>query len=126
MLLSVCLSESGMLHLLIRNYKTGFMSNRYIGNNIRIIYDVMYYSESRNIPGMFLKVEFEKAFQCIYWPFIHKTLGLFGFGEDIKRWTVVFYYNKASVIVNGNASSSFPVNRSGRQRDPLSPYVILL
>ena len=43
------------------------------------------------IPGMFLRVDFEKAFDSVSWSFIHKTLDFFGFGTDIKRWISVFY-----------------------------------
>ena len=66
------------------------MSGRYIGDNIRILYDIVYYTEAQNIPGTFLRVDFEKAFDSVSWSFIHKTLDFFGFGTDIKRWISVF------------------------------------
>ena len=128
-LASTCISEriKRVLHYLISEDQTGFMSGRYIGDNIRILYDILYYTEAQNIPGMFLRVDFEKAFDSVSWSFIHKTLDFFGFGTDIKRWISVFYQNiKASVIVNGNVSSSFNICRGCRQGDPLSPYIFLL
>ena len=128
-LASACISErlKGVLNILINEDQTGFMSNRYIGDNIRILYDILYFTDLYNIPGMFFRVDFEKAFDSISWSFIHKTLDFFGFGEDIKRWISVFYKNiKASVIVNGNVSTCFNIYRGCRQGDPLSPYIFLL
>ena len=91
-LASTCISEriKRVLHYLISEDETGFMSGRYIGDNIRILYDILYYTEAQNIPGMFLRVDFEKAFDSVSWSFIYKTLDFFGFGTDIKRWISVF------------------------------------
>ena len=62
-----------VLHNLISEDQTGFMSNRYIGDNIRILYNILYYTLSQHKSGMFLRVDFEKAFDSISWSFIHKT-----------------------------------------------------
>ena len=70
------------------------MSGRYIGDNIRILYDILYHTEAQNIPGMFLRVDFEKAFDSVSQSFIHKTLDLFGFGTDIKRLISGFFLPK--------------------------------
>ena len=45
-LASTCISEriKRVLHYLISEDQTGFMSGRYIGDNIRILYDILYYS----------------------------------------------------------------------------------
>ena len=34
--------------------QTGFLANRYIGENTRLIYDIMHYTEEENIPGLLL------------------------------------------------------------------------
>ena len=41
----------GTLHKLIHTDQTGFIAGRYIGENIRLIYDKMQYTEENNIPG---------------------------------------------------------------------------
>ena len=38
------------------------MAGHYFGKNIRIIYDLLYYTEKENVPGLLLLVDFEKAF----------------------------------------------------------------
>ena len=53
--------------------------------NICLINNVISYTESKNIPGLLLFVDFEKAFDTIEWAFIEKTFHHFGFGS----WTLL-------------------------------------
>ena len=107
--------------------QTGFLSGRYIGENIRTLYDLMAYTEKNNIPALLLLIDFEKAFDSIAWPFIHKVLNFFNFGESIKKWISVFYNKiKSCVTVNGHLSTWFQLGRGCRQGDPLSPYIFIL
>jgi hypothetical protein len=53
--------------------QTGFMANRYIGENTKLIYDIMHYTEEEDIPGLLLLIDFEKAFDTLSWNFIKKT-----------------------------------------------------
>ena len=51
---------------LIHNDQTGFIKGRYIGENTRLIYDIMHYTEENEIPVLLLLIDFEKAYD--YWP----------------------------------------------------------
>ena len=59
---------------LINNDQTGFIKGRFIGENIRLIDSVICYAKEKNIPGLLLFLDCEKAFDTIEWPFIRKTL----------------------------------------------------
>ena len=63
-----------VLPLLINEDHSGFILNRYIGDNIRLIYDLINYLNSKNLPGMLLCLDFEKAFDSLDWKFITKAL----------------------------------------------------
>jgi hypothetical protein len=103
------------------------MSGRYIGDNLRLIYDLIAYLNEANVPGLLLNIDFEKAFDSVDWTFMFKVLKAFGFKEGICGWVRTFYTNiKSTVIVNGQASQWFPIYRGCRQGDPISPYLFIL
>ena len=60
-----------VLPTLINNDQTGFIAGRYIGENIRLLFDIMEYAEENDIPGLFLLIDFEKAFDSISWNFLN-------------------------------------------------------
>ena len=69
--MSSCIAErlKAVLPSVINDDQTGFISGRYIGENIRILYDILYYTEKHKLPGMLLLVDFEKAFDSVSWNF---------------------------------------------------------
>ena len=74
-----------------------------------------------------LLIDFEKAFDSVAWSFIEKALVYFNFKTDIINWIRTFQTNiKSTVIVNGNPTNWFPIERGCRQGDPISPYVFLI
>ena len=50
---------------LINNDQTGFIKGRFIGENIRLIDSDICYAKEKNIPGLLLFLDFEKAFDTI-------------------------------------------------------------
>ncbi len=59
------------------------MKGRYIGENLRLLYDLLVYTNFYKNPGLLLAVDFEKSFDSVAWSFIKKSLGRFNFGPDI-------------------------------------------
>ena len=126
---SACIANhiKQVLPQLINEDQTGFVPGRYIGDNLRLLYDIMHYLQNENLPGLLVSIDFEKAFDSVNWNFMGKVLKRFGFGKDIIQWISAFYCDiKSSIIVNGQASSSFMIERGCRQGDPISPYLFIL
>ena len=112
---------------IIHENQKGFIAGRFIGENIRLIYDVLFETKQQNIPGLILSIDFEKAFDTVSWKFISKTLDYFNFGESIKKWIHIFQKGaETSILQNGFMSEFFLLKRGCRQGDPLSPYIFLL
>ena len=44
---------------------------------------MLVYTKAENIPGLFLAIDFEKAFNSVAWSFIEKALMFFGFPNNI-------------------------------------------
>ena len=49
-----------MLPKIIHEDQKGFMKGRHIGENIRLLYDVLQYAETKELPGLLLIVDFEE------------------------------------------------------------------
>ena len=116
-----------VLNKLIKGDQTGFIAGRYIGENTRLIYDTMKYTEEKDIPGLIMLIDFEKAFDSVSWKFIQKTLEFFKFGPSICKWISTFQRNiSSSINQGGNLSNFFKLGRGCRQGDPISPYIFIL
>ena len=43
-----------------------------MGECTRIIYDIMYHTGKKNIPGLLMLIDIEKAFDSVSWKFLYK------------------------------------------------------
>ena len=111
----------------VNQIRTGFLKGRFIGENIRLVDGVIKHAAAKNIPGLLLFLDFEKAFDTVEWSFIQKTLKHFNFGPSTMNWIRLFYHNTESCILNNGWSSAFfKLGRGVRQGCPLSPYLFIL
>ena len=78
-----------VLPKLVHSDQTGFMKGRYIGENIRLINDVMEYTMEEKKGGILVSLDFKKAFDTLEWQFIKKILELFNFSENVKKWVKI-------------------------------------
>ena len=116
-----------VLDNIINGNQKGFIAGRFLGENVRLIYDVLFESKKQNLPGLLLSIDFEKAFDTVSWKFIMKVLDYFNFGNSIKSWVGLFQKGSETCILqNGFMSNFFSLRRGCRQEDPISPYLFIL
>ena len=89
-----------VLPMLINSDQTGYVKNRFIGENIRLISDVIKLYEKKQLPGMLLFIDFEKAFDSLEWKYLFKVLELMNFGPVFQKWIHAFYSNITSCVIN--------------------------
>ena len=116
-----------VLPALIHSDQFGFMKNRFIGQNIRLINDILEQTELQNVPSILLQLDLKKVFDTVEWPVIQQTLSKFNFVDSLKRWVQTFYCNaESSILNNGLNTKQIPLSRGIRQGCPLSPYLFIL
>ena len=112
---------------LIINDQTGFIKGRFIGENIRLVDSIINYASEKNIAGLLLFLDFQKAFDTLEWSFIRKALSRYGFGPSIMHCFDTLYHETESCVTNNGWSSMFfKLGRGVRQGCPLSPYLFIL
>ena len=116
-----------VIHLVVDKDQTCGVPGRYIGENVALLRDVVYYCTSFDVPVTVLSLDQEKAFNRVDWDFMRSTLSTMGFGPSFISWVNLFYNRVQSAVnVNGYLSPFFCLTRGVRQGCPLSPLLYVL
>ena len=103
------------------------MKARNIGDNIRLLFDIIDYANLKKMPGAVLLVDRHKAFDSLNWFFIFAMLKSYVFGNSLINWIRILHKNPKCCFVNNKfLSSFFDVKKEVRQGDPLSPTIFIL
>ena len=112
---------------LIHSDQTAYVKGRYIGESVRLISDILEYTENKGIEAILFSADFEKAFDSIDHTFLFSVLKSYGFGPDFIQWVKTLFSNAESCVMNnGQSTGYFPLKRGTRQGDPLSAYLFIL
>ena len=71
-----------------------------MGNNVRLVSDVIDYYDILNKSGILLAIDFRKAFDSIEWNFIYKSLESLNFGPSFINWIKAIYNSPEACIKN--------------------------
>ena len=107
---------------MINSQQTAFVKGRYIGEGIRLISDLMFYTEKEDLQGIIMALDLTKAFDSLSHSFTFQCSESSNFGPSLIKWVTTLYNDISScVLVNGFATDYFSVCRRVRQGDPLAP-----
>jgi len=77
--------------------------------------------------GVFLKVDFEKAYDSVRWSFLFDMLNRLGFHVKWIKWVQgCLESTTMSILVNGSLIEEFRPTRGLRQGDPMAPFLFLI
>ena len=88
------------IHKLIHPDQSGFLKGRNIGSNIRLILDIIDYTDFNDIPGAILLLDIERAFDSVNHDFLFQVLRHFNFGDQFFSWIKTIYSARKSYVIN--------------------------
>lgn len=114
-----------ILNDIIDECQSGFIQQRHISNNIRLILDILDYSDLIPTDSFILFLDYYKAFDCLEHKFMLQALERIGFGNFFCKCVKMLYCNgNSSIQLNNGTSPRFSLNRGIRQG--ISPYLFLI
>ena len=104
------------LENIISESQTGFIKGRFISDSTRLVYDITHATEVKNIPGLLLLIDFEKAFDSLSWKFLYKVLNFFEYNNNLIKWIKIFNTDIVAYVIQCGFLSELeigcPVDRS--------------
>ena len=97
--------------------QTAYVKDRYIGESILLITDLLTYTEENSIGGILFSADFEKAFDSVEHSFIFATLKAFGFGAQFTQWIRTICNSTESCVINNcHSAGFFPTGKGNASR----------
>ena len=106
---------------LIHENQAGFIPGRQISDQTKLIRMITYLAAAKDMNGMIVALDQEKAYDKISHDYLWKTLEAFNLPQETISLIRNLYQDARScVMINGVKSDSYQVIRGMRQGDPLS------
>ncbi len=87
-----------VLSSIINDDQSGYLKGRFIGQNIRLLEDVTFFTKQKQFPDILLSIDFEKTFDFPNWNFLFKTLKHVNFGEIFINYVKTMYVQRYSLL----------------------------
>ena len=115
------------LDRLVGREQTAFLKGRNITENIRKVIDTVHYCNQKQLNGLLLAIDFEKAFDRVDYQSLEKVMQVMGFGKNMVSWVQVLYNDFVlRVTNNGYFSHNINPTRGLFQGNPFSCYGFII
>ncbi|CAM6124136.1 unnamed protein product [Calypogeia fissa] len=112
---------------MIAPQQTGFIPGRHILENISVAWLTMDWIKAKRLPSIFLKLDFEKAFDRVHHGYLWETLRCLGFSPHLVSLIQSLLTDAYSrVHINGTFSPKIHLLRGVCQGCPLSPLLFVM
>ena len=117
----------GTLKEFIGEEQLAFVKGRNITEGTRLIDYVIEDCKNKNEPAIVVAFDFCKAFDSIAHAYLWKLLEHLGYPHELINMIKTLYNGAESAVMNnGLTTKYFPLGRSCRQGDALSPYLFII
>ena len=90
------------IHLLVDQVQSAFTKNRYILDSVACAHEIIAATHNYDIEAVFLKLDFEKAFDSVSLDFLFELLRARRFGQWWIDWiNICLFSGTSSILVNG-------------------------
>ena len=107
--------------------QTGFLPNRWIGDNVLSHLEQIDYMAESGQQGVSCHLDWKSAFDAVDRQWTLRVMHTFGFPQQAVRWASVLLQNTTCrVMYNGCLTAAFPTASGNPQGGPLSPLLYIL
>jgi hypothetical protein len=105
----------------------GFLKGRQIIDAIGTAQECLHSIKEKKIQALILKIDLQKAYDCLSWDYLRLVLLQCGFGLSMTNWIMGCISSATfAVLVNGEPTDFFRSGRGLRQGCPLSSLLFIL
>jgi hypothetical protein len=105
----------------------GFLQGRRIHDVIGIVHECLHSINKKKIKSLVLKMDLQKAYDCISWDLLRMILIQIGLGTKMTNWIMSCVDSTSfAILINGEATDFFKSGRGLRKGFPLSPLLFIL
>ena len=118
-----------VMDILISPQQSAYLKGRYIGENSRLVYDIIESLNNDRRNGLIVAADFEAAFESVSWNYLMCTLDAFNFGPYMTNLIKLMYFdcrNYSRILLDGFLGEKIFLYRGIRQGDPASGYLFNL